>query len=189
MSSSQRRRDGGWKNAKPIHGLWMLLACLAGADAQEVAAQSEPEIQMGGFSMILSVGLGYQNDGSLPEAETGLAGLNLGLGGFVTDRVTIMFRVSGTNVDYGLYRQTSGFGGVGVGYWINPHFNVEGGLGLGFWGIDDSSDSGTGLLLAAKYSFYTKGKHSLGVGIEYAPAFVEPETIHNVGLVFAWQLL
>jgi len=122
----------------------------------------------------------------------GLAGLNLGIGGFLSPRTALWFRVSGTNVEYGTefggFSQVSGFAGPAVQHWVSDRLALEGGLGLGLWSIDGGGDDrGVGLLFGATYAFWTNGGHSLNLGLEYAPAFADPETVHNVGLVFGWQ--
>ena len=56
----------------------------------------------GGFTFLVGVGVGVQNDTSIEETEVGLAGINFGVGGFATPDVAIMFRQAGTNVNYDL---------------------------------------------------------------------------------------
>lgn len=154
-----------------------------------VVAQDTPERD--GFTMLLSLGLGLQDDGALPESETGIGGLNLGIGGFLNERVALWFRVSGTTVTYdtpfGDLTQTSGFGGPALQYWVSERFALEGGLGLGLWSAEDVDDTGVGLMLGGDFVVWTNGPHSLHVGVEYASAFTDPETVHNYGLVFGWQ--
>ncbi len=174
-------------------GLGCLLSALAIstllASPADATAQSDPE--RSGFTFLLSLGLGLQKDGALPESQTGLAGLNLGIGGFLNERTALWFRASGTNVSYdigiGSVSQTSGFGGPAVQHWVNDRFALEGGVGLGFWAVEGTNESGLGLMLGATYAFWTNGGHNLSVGLEYAPAFTDPETVHNFGLVFGWQ--
>jgi hypothetical protein len=153
-------------------------------------AQEGPD--RSGFTLMLNIGAGLQDDGAAAESSTGLAGLNLGIGGFVNERTAVWFRVSGTVASYdigiGEISQTSGFGGPAVQYWVNERFALEGGLGLGFWDVEGENDSGLGALLGVAYTFWSNGGHSLNLGLEYAPAFTDPETVHNYGLVFGWQL-
>ena len=52
------------------------------------AAQSDRS----GFTLMVDMGLGIQSDTALEESAVGLAGLNLGLGGWVTDKVAILGR-------------------------------------------------------------------------------------------------
>ena len=174
-------------------GLACLLSALAIstllASPADATAQSDPE--RSGFTLLLSLGLGMQRDGAFSESQTGLAGLNLGIGGFLSERTALWFRASGTNVsydtDFGRFRQTSGFGGPAVQHWVNDRFALEGGVRRGLWAGEGTSESGLGLMLGATYAIWTNGGHNLSLGLEYAPAFTDPETVHNFGLVFGWQ--
>lgn len=155
-----------------------------------VSAQDQPE--RSGFTLLLNLGMGLQDDQALGDSQTGLGGLNLGIGGFLNERTALWFRVSGTTATYDLgigdFTQTSGFAGPAVQYWTTERFAVEGGAGFGFWSIEDEEETGLGLMLGATYVFWTNGGHNLSLGLEYAPAFTDPDTVHNYGLVFGWQL-
>lgn len=171
----------------PIFALLVVSLVLVAPPA--AVAQDTPERD--GFTMLLSLGAGLQDDGALPESGTGFGGLNLGIGGFLNERVALWFRVSGTTVTYdtpfGDLTQTSGFGGPALQYWVSERFAVEGGLGFGFWSAEDADDTGMGLMLGGDFVVWTNGPHSLHLGVEYAPAFTDPDTVHNYGLVFGWQ--
>lgn len=145
--------------------------------------------ERGGFTLLLSIGVGLQNDQTLDETNVGLAGLNLGIGGFVSDRLALLFRAAGTNVSIGPVRQTSGFVGPSLQYWTSDRVSLEGGVGLGFWDIEGVNESGLGILLGFGYTIVNNGRHNLHIGMEYAPAFTDPDAVHNLGLVFGWQLL
>ena len=152
-------------------------------------AQSAPD--RGGFTMLLNLGVGRQNDGALPDAKTALAGLNLGIGGFLTDDLALWFRASGTTAQYDEFGfdQTSGFGGPALQYWVNDKFNIEGGVGAGLWVVEDTDETGLGIMLGMGFVIFNSGRHNLQIGVEYAGAFTDPETVHNMGLTFGWQLL
>ena len=135
-----------------------------------------------------------QRDASIGETEVGLTGLNLGVGGFLTRDVALMFRLAGTNVQYdvgasGDYRQVSGVGASTLQYWVSDRFNIEAGAGLGFWSTDDEVEAGLGLILGTGVTIFNRGKHNLQFGVQYAPAFTNPGTIHNVGFTFGYQFL
>lgn len=163
----------------------MLFAVATHGSAQE--ASSGPE--RGGFTLLLNLGVGLQHDAWIGTTETGLGGLNLGIGGFVSDNLALLFRASGTTADYGGISQTSGVGAVSAQYWATDKLSLEGGVGFGFWTVEGSNDTGAGIVLAAGYSVFNRGKHNLSIGVEYAPAFTDPDTVHNIGIVFGWQLL
>ena len=150
----------------------------------------------GGFTLLLNLGVGYQQDTGMSQSATGLGGLNLGIGGFLREDLALMFRISGTNVSYTtstLFGKTeigqiSGVGGPSLQYWPNEQLRLEGGVGYGFWEAGSVREGSLGLILGAGLSIWNSGKHDLFVGVEYAPVFTE-DTIQNVGLVFGWQLL
>ena len=146
----------------------------------------------GGFTALVDVGVGIQSDSSIEETAVGLSGLNFGIGGFLTQDLALIFRLSGTSVDYDLgeleYGQTSGFAGPALQFWLSDRLNVEAGAGVGFWrGDGDEDNQGFGLQLGAGYSIYNRGKHNLQLGVHYSPAFTEPGTVHNFGFTFGYQ--
>ena len=142
--------------------------------------------------MLVGLGAGIQHDASFEETKVGLAGLNLGVGGFLSEDLALMFRISGTNVNYDFgggdeFRQVSGVGGASLQYWLSNRFNVEAGVGGGFWTVEDEQESGLGLILGAAATIFNSGKHNLQIGFEYAPAFTDPGTVHNVGITLGYQ--
>lgn len=161
-------------------------ACLA----TQVSAQEAPAgPDRGGFTLLLNLGVGFQHDAWFGETKTGLGGLNLGIGGFLTDDLALLFRASGTVADYDGVTQTSGVGAASLQYWATDQLSLEGGVGMGFWDAEGTNDRGAGIVLAVGYAFANRGKHNFSIGVEYAPAFTDPEMVHNVGIVFGWQLL
>jgi len=149
----------------------------------------------GGFTALVDFGVGVQNDTSIEETEVGLAGVSVGVGGFLTRDFALMFRLTGTNVSYdfgaaGDYRQVSGVAAPTVQYWLSDKLNIEAGAGWGFWLADTNEDqTGLGLILGAGVTIFNRGKHNLQFGVQYSPAFTDPGTIHNVGFTFAYQFL
>jgi hypothetical protein len=162
---------------------------LAGASSlvgpADVTAQSP--LERGGFTLMLDLGL--QHDEAFGTTESGLAGINLGIGGFLSDRLALLLRASGTNVDYGPVRQVSGMAGPALQYWANDRLGLTGGVGLGLWSIEDVNESGLGLIMGVQFAVWQSGRHSLFLGLDYAPAFTDPGTVHNIGILFGWQLL
>ena len=148
----------------------------------------------GGFTILTTIGAGFQRDAGLEKSASGLAGLNLGIGGFLNDRTAVMFRISGTNVKYdfdefGEVRQVSGVAGGSLQYWLHQRFAVEGGAGVGFWGAADEDEQGFGVILGASGVLFMHGKHNITAGIEYAPAFTDSGTVHNFGFVVGYQFV
>jgi len=142
----------------------------------------------GGFTILVNLGLGIQNDTYLEETATGLAGANLGIGAFLTPKLAILGRFSGSNVTYDAgFGQVSGVFGATVQYWASDRVIVEGGAGSGFWSSEGEKNSGFGLIVGASAVVFTRGKHNLLVGVEYAPAFTDPGSVHNFGITFGYQ--
>jgi Outer membrane protein beta-barrel domain len=175
-----------------VHRLALLFALstvIIVAGVSNAAAQASPD--RGGFTLLVNLGAGIQKDTALDETGKGLAGLNLGLGGFIKPNLAIMARFSGTNASYetpfGDVGQTSGVVGPSLQYWTSDKVYVEGGVGIGIWNVEDESDQGLGLILGAGFTVWNRGKHNLQVGFEYAPVFTDAK-IHNIGITFGYQL-
>ena len=87
---------------------------------------------------MVDMGLGIQSDTGIEESAVGLAGLNLGLGGWVTDKVAILGRFTGTTAVYSVGRfgeawQVSGVVAPTLQVWPSARGYLEAGVGLGFW--------------------------------------------------------
>jgi hypothetical protein len=146
----------------------------------------------GGFTALVEMGVGIQNDSAIEDTAVGLAGLGFGVGGFVNPNLAVMFRLTGTNVSYDLagldYDQSSGVAGPVVQFWLSDRVNLEGGAGYGYWRGDNDDDSrGLGLILGAGVSILNRGKHNLQVGAHYLPAFTDPGTVHNFLFTLGYQ--
>ena len=158
-----------------------------GHDAQGATPRTR-----GGFTVLVNLGIGVQTDTGLDESATGLAGANLGIGGFVTEKLAVLGRISGTNVFYDLggfgeIQQVSGVAGATLQYWATDRLVIEGGGGVGFWTAEGESQRGFGLIVGASGVVFNRGKHNLLVGVEYAPAFTDSGTVHNLGVTFGYQ--
>lgn len=148
-------------------------------------ASAQPERE--GFTLLVNLGSGFQRDTGIDESAVGLAGANLGLGGFLTPKLALMGRFSGTNVSYDFFNQVSGTVNASIQYWVSDYVAVEAGGGLGFWRSDFEEDTGPGLILGIDFTVFNRGKHNLQVGVEYAPAFTN-DPVHNIGITFGYQL-
>ena len=168
----------------PVPLATLMLGCLAAAGS---AQQVTPD--RSGFTLLLNIGVGFQRDEFFGTTETGVEGINLGLGGFLNEDLALMFRTSGTSVTYDAGTQVSGTVGPTLQYWASDKLMLEGGAGLGLWDFEGSNDAGFGMILGIGYSVWNNEGHSLYLGAEYAPAFTDPATVHNFGIVFGWQLL
>lgn len=175
---------------KLVIRLLALSAVVTVASVGTAFAQSATDRQ--GFTLLVNLGAGIQNDTALEETRPAVAGVNIGIGGFVTRNLAILGRFSGTGAVYetgfGDMRQVSGVLAPTVQYWVSDRLNVEGGAGFGVWAAEGESDRGFGLVLGAGVTVFNRGRHNLQVGVEYAPAFTEPGTVHNFGITFGYQL-
>ena len=176
-------------------GLWrnVSFAPVTGSTTRETANVSRSTAPQGaverhGFTILVNLGVGIQHDESFGETAVGWGGANVGIGGFVNNKLAIMGRFSGTNVTYDFSgQQTSGVMGGTVQYWLSDLFHIEAGGGLGFWNWDFDSEVGTGLILGAGVTVFDRGHHNLQVGAEYAPVFTDSANIHNFCITFGYQ--
>jgi hypothetical protein len=87
--------------------------------------------------------------------------------------------------------QVSGVAVLDGQFWLTDRLNLEAGAGFGFIDADigDFDERGLGLLAAAGYSLLLRTKHSLQVGVEYAPVFHGGRQAHNVSFNVGFQFL
>ena len=167
-----------------------LSAFIVAVTAGNALAQTSPD--RGGFTFLANLGAGIQHDTAIEETGVGVGGVNFGIGGFVTPNLAILGRYSGTSVSYdtpvGDIGQISGVFAPTLQYWAGDKVYLEGGVGAGVWVAEDESNSGLGLILGAGFTVWNRGKHNLQLGVEYAPAFTDPGTVHNFGITFGYQL-
>jgi len=159
-------------------------------DAPRVARQATTA--RSGFTVLVNLGLGIQSDSGLESTAVGLAGVNFGVGVFLKNDLAILFRFSGTNVThesdfFGTLSQVSGVFGGTVQFWPADRFAIEAGGGMGFWSAEGERENSFGLILSGAGVVFRRGGHNLLVGGEYAPAFTESGTVHNLGITFGYQ--
>jgi hypothetical protein len=188
---------------RAVFGLIALLAVAAPARAQltsDATAAPYRSVTFGdattqvqasgarGFTALVNIGVGFEHD-AFYGAGAGLAGLNFGIGGFVTPNVAILFRFSGTSVEFAdtVVSQTSGVIGATVQIWVTSRWAIEVGGGFGSWTDSDGlSDGSGGLILGVSTVVFERGSHHLTLGAEYAPVFTE-NMVHNIGVMFGYQ--
>ena len=85
------------------------------------------------------------------SAKVGLAPLSLSLGGFLTPKVALLFRATGTSFYYGNTQYLAAFYGAVVEVWPHDRFFLGGGPGIGYFGtnplVSDYHDSDTAFAL------------------------------------------
>ena len=145
-----------------------------------------------GFTVLANFGVGFQHDEAYEQTSTGLGGLNFGAGWFVTDKLAVLGRFSGTGATFdavGEVRQLSGVWGGTIQYWLNNWASVEAGAGLGVWSDDaDDSDSGFGLIIGFNATVFQKGRHHVRAGVEWASVFTDFK-VQNVSATIGYQFV
>jgi hypothetical protein len=194
---------------RAVFGLIALLVVAAPVRAQVAYSVSAPyrSVMFGnhasaaqtsgphGFTALVNIGAGFQHDFDF-GGGAGVGGLNFGIGGFVTHKLAILARFSGTTVDFSdlvfpqiTITQSSGVFGATAQYWTTPRFALEAGGGYGSWNDSNgaASDASWGLILGASVIVFEHGSHHLVVGGEYAPVITSAGTVHNIGVTAGYQ--
>jgi hypothetical protein len=125
----------------------------------------------------------FSADDMSSDTERALGGLDLGFGGWLSDRLALTLRFAGGSYrpEEGV-RRTSVFVGPSVQLWTNDHFWVGGGLGFAVASVtvedgpDLEDDSGLGLDLRLGYTFNPASEHTFNVSVEYTPGFFSVDT-------------
>jgi hypothetical protein len=134
----------------------LLIAMLVLAPAHAMA-QTGPH--RSGFTIETSLGIGsttVPRDGRSAESFTSIAGLDLGIGGFVAPDLAVTLRIASTTyfVPASIFPEstqwiamTSAFVSPALQYWVSDRLFVGGGAGLGVWDndADDPPQFGVGL--------------------------------------------
>lgn len=159
-----------------------------------------------GMTVELNLGLGYiwaRNDqGQESDTEAGIAGLNVGLGGWLNERMALTGRIAGATFSPSDgVRFTSGFLGPSLQYWVDERVWLGGGAGLGMAlihvdGLDEQPDPETGFALDLRigYTFTVGTEHTFNASFEYNPAFFDIEgggsvQVNAFGVLIGYQHL
>ena len=158
-----------------------------------VCAQSSIANDREGFTLLLSFGPGMQKDVGLHTSALGLGSVRLGVGDFLKNDLAVFLRLSATRVHHNRFferTQTAGLLGASLQYWPMDKLYVEAGPGIGFLDRDFSSGYhlGVGVLVGTGVTVYNRGNHNIQLGVEYAPAVLVGDTIHNLGVTIGYQL-
>jgi hypothetical protein len=152
---------------------------------------ASPAFAQSGFTVLANVGVGFQNDEFYEETATGIGGLNVGAGVFLTPKIAVLGRISSTSAifDASGARQTSTVYGGTIQMWLNNWASIEGGAGLGRWSdAFNDSDNGFGIIVAFHASVFQRGSHHIRAGVEYAPVFTDV-MVQNIGVVVGYQFV
>jgi hypothetical protein len=182
----------------------MYAPAVDGASDDTEVVEESPRPRRSGFTIEGSIGLGFTRFSPDQAAmdgvtETGLAGLNLGLGGFVGPNTALTLRIAGTSysTDASDVQVVAGFVGPTIQQWVNDRFFLGAGAGIAFLnvsgdGSDGSRVSGSeevfGLDLRAGVDIVTGRTGALHLALEVTPGFYEGGTITGIGLQLGAQL-
>jgi hypothetical protein len=145
-----------------------------------------------------AVWLDRNSDGASSDTLGAVAGLNLGIGGFVTPQLAITLRAAGVTYSEDMGPDSAsfvtGFLGPTAQYWFNDNVWAGGGLGLGFASlllgdIEYASEAGLGIVLRGGYTLSPTSKSSWNISAELTSAMLEQVDANGFGLLAGYQWL
>jgi hypothetical protein len=167
------------------------------------AAPATPWSTHDGVTFEANLGLGYahltdDNSNMTLDTDADVAGLNIGVGGWLSPQLALTGRIAGVDIKYGSGASgTSNIPGGGtlvlawVGpslqYWVDPHFWFGGGIGFATYRLVGNSNCGNssnannscgingyGADIRAGYSF-GDSKHTFNVSVELTPTHLSSD--------------
>jgi hypothetical protein len=157
-----------------------------------------------GMTVELNLGAGLvwaRNEGQDSDTEKALAGLDLGVGGWLNNKMALSGRIAGATFSpQDGVRFTSAFFGPSLQYWTDDHFWLGGGAGVAIAAVhldgatqQPDPQTGFGLDLRAGYTFATGSENTFNVSFEYNPGFFDIDgrsvQINSFGVLFGYQHL
>lgn len=174
----------------------MSLPLFANAPVMAQPASTYDHEVKNGLTFELNLGIGSMivSSDTDSKSETSLAGLSLGIGGFVNKQLAVTARIAGGTYTDDAGRLTQAFFGPAVQYWATPNVWLGGGIGLGVLAIDVNgagSDSNTdlGFDVRAGYTFNPGTKHSFNISAEFTRSQADNGAVSVVGVLAGWQIL
>jgi hypothetical protein len=125
----------------------------------------------------------------------GLAPLSLGLGGFLSPMVALLFRFSGSSYFRSSSLIVHAVYGPGVQVWLMDRVMLGAGAGLALHGPNPlfsessmSTQAGFGFSVRAGYALYSGRNHSFRLAAEFIPGFYEQTQVYGavLNLEFQW---
>ena len=155
-----------------------------------------------GFTFEANIGAGYvhatDNSGNNANSDTTLAGLDIGVGGFLSPSLALTFRIAGvtfTDQNDSSVRIVDEFVGPSVQYWATDNAWLRAGIGLALISAltsDDStsiSEHALGFDFGIGYSLTTHSKHTINFSAEATPGFFSQGTATTFSLLVGYQYL
>jgi hypothetical protein len=147
-------------------------------------ALAQPVAGRDGVTFEANIGAGFVHAGApgsdAVDTDLALAGLDVGLGGWLAPDLALTARIAGVQVQSSHF-DTGGDGtlvqaffGPELQYWSDPHFFYGGGVGLSTFRLigskscsgSDCGTNGLGFDLRAGYSFGGETEHAFDVSVE-----------------------
>jgi hypothetical protein len=160
-----------------------------------------------GLTLEAGTGIGWialADDSNTVTSPGGVAGLSIGIGGWLGEKVALTARLAGSSVPSSQGLVVAAFLGPSLQIWISEHTWFGAGIGLATLGIDaerpenERSLGGVAGDVRLGHTFYETGKHTLNASIEVTPGSVSENRpygpdlavgVMSVGILFGWQYL
>ena len=148
-----------------------------------------------GFTLSLDVGAGFTRvapDVDEAVSGTGPAGIDLGLGGWLSPSVALMVRLAGQQfTTEGGTTLVAGYLGPSLQLMVSDRVFVAGGLGLGVLtdGDGQRGDRGVGLDLRVGIELAQWRQHALHIAVEAMPSWYDGGAVSTLGFQVGWQYL
>lgn len=166
------------------------------------SAEDDVNILRHGFTSELGIGLGSNSVISGNAEEIIGIGVIIGLGGYLTNRISLTGNITiAMNVDpENTKTKEFGFMGPALQYWFTNRFNASFGLGYGAYIMNITTTTGNGtsttkeyhdngfaLLFNTGYSIIKNNKHNFGIKISDAISGLNYSTLNLLNICFVWQ--
>jgi hypothetical protein len=159
-----------------------------------------PQSLHNGLTFEANLGFGWvhlSTDSDSDTSDLGVAGLSLGVGGWVSPQLAITARVAGVTLSENDARLTNGFLGPSAQYWLQDRFWLGAGAGLAFLSVSDNyngdSIRGFGLDLRAGVTFTSGSENTFNASLEINPGFYSENgssaTFTSIGFLVGYQHL
>lgn len=153
-----------------------------------------------GMTGELNIGIGWlrvSNEYASDTSDAGLAGLSLGLGGWLNPKLALTARIAGVTYSEDGGSLTEAFFGPSLQYWADDHFWLGGGVGLGVVRLDtdvgDDSVTGFAFDLRVGYTFNLGTENTFNASFELNPGFFSDNgadaTFTGIGFLVGYQHL
>lgn len=168
------------------------------AQPQAGAAPAGNAAERRGLTFEANVGVGslvISPDGGSGRTESGIAGLNLGGGVWLTPRAALTLRLAGVTYSEEGGSLTGGFLGGAIQLWPHDEIWLGLGAGIGLAGLqlegapDPEPETGLGMDFRLGYTPFASGSHSLNFSLEVNPSFLDGGTLTGIGFLIGYQYL